>query len=430
MIIKMKMTLTALLSAFVLFTALPALASLELKKAQVALSAGKYNEALKLVVPVWKIYPLDAALLTSRAALELQRYALSEETARVAIELDKDNFAAHILLGNALYRQDKITDANLTLRRALDFAKDGRQKRLARGLLRQITDQQKFRFNGTFGLIPSSNVNKVTSEEKLDLIFGAADITSEKPKTGIGVFGGLNAIYTHPLPGNVKYSFTLNSFIRNYEDTDYNSDNRGYTTGVFMPLSKRSSANISYSYSRFTYGGDPYSDTRTLAYTYQYVFNNKKNLSVKLSHVRRDIHDKPFQLSYENTYSVSYDVWRSNQAKIAVELRHSRQLSDSSANDNWGKGISILTTYNPQSTAWLIDGALSHNYRSWYKRTGLFENAREDFEWIASLGVRNSDLSYYGLTPTLRYTFQDKNSNVQLYSVRSNDLFLGVSNAF
>ena len=116
--------------------------------------------------------------------------------------MDTDNFAARILLGNALFRQDKKTEASIVLRRALDLAKNEREKRLARGLLRQISQLQRFKLNGTFGFVPSSNVGKVISEEKVDLIFGVATITSEDPTTGVGMFGGLNATYEHPCPAS------------------------------------------------------------------------------------------------------------------------------------------------------------------------------------------------------------------------------------
>ena len=138
--LKANSTLKAL--AILPFLASPLLASNDLKQAQDALSTGDYKAAIQYAVPVWKTYPLDAALLTSRAALELGRADLAEDTARLALKMDTDNFAARILLGNALFRQDKKTEASIVLRRALDLAKNEREKRLARGLLHQISQLQ------------------------------------------------------------------------------------------------------------------------------------------------------------------------------------------------------------------------------------------------------------------------------------------------
>lgn len=357
--LKANSTLKAL--AILPFLASPLLASNDLKQAQDALSTGDYKAAIQYAVPVWKTYPLDAALLTSRAALELGRADLAEDTARLALKMDTDNFAARILLGNALFRQDKKTEASIVLRRALDLAKNEREKRLARGLLRQISQLQRFKLNGTFGFVPSSNVGKVTSEEKVDLIFGEATITSEDPTTGVGVFGGLNATYEQPLPGKLSYNFKLNTYDRLFEDKQFNVKTRGYSTRFFIPISRTASSRLTYSFSQFTYGGEPYSDTRSLSYSFSKRLRSGRNITLGAVHARRDIVDQPSLLSYENTYRVYVGLWNNKNTTISAELRGSRQISEDPAYMNVGKGLSILSSYNPPATAWVLDAALSFN---------------------------------------------------------------------
>ncbi|MGC6528733.1 MAG: surface lipoprotein assembly modifier [Paracoccaceae bacterium] len=60
----------------------------------------------------------------------------------------------------------------------------------------------------------------------------------------------------------------------------------------------------------------------------------------------------------------------------------------------------------------------------------MFDNVRHDLEWIASAGIRNSNVSYFGFTPTLRYTYQNRKSTVSLNTIQSHDLFFGISIAF
>ena len=155
-----------------------------------------------------------------------------------------------------------------------------------------------------------------------------------------------------------------------------------------------------------------------------------RNITLGAVHARLDIVDQPSLLSYENTYRVNVGLWNNKNTTISAELRGSRQISEDPAYMNVGKGLSILSTYNPPATAWVLDAALSFNEKQWRKRSGIFDNVRHDLEWIASAGIRNSNVSYFGFTPTLRYTYQNRKSTVSLNTIQSHDLFFGISNAF
>ncbi|MEK9640947.1 MAG: hypothetical protein VW297_05365 [Paracoccaceae bacterium] len=86
---------------------MPHVVRADLKAAQTALVAGDFVAALKEVQPVWQTHPLDAALITARSTLELGRPDLAEKAARAALTMKPDSYAALLLLGSALQRQDK-----------------------------------------------------------------------------------------------------------------------------------------------------------------------------------------------------------------------------------------------------------------------------------------------------------------------------------
>ncbi len=88
----------------------------DLKAAQTALGAGDFVAALKEVQPVWQTHPLDAALITARSTLELGRPDLAEKAARDALTMKPDSYAALLLLGSVLQRQDKVIAAEYYFR--------------------------------------------------------------------------------------------------------------------------------------------------------------------------------------------------------------------------------------------------------------------------------------------------------------------------
>lgn len=129
-------------------------------------------------------------------------------------------------------------------------------------------------------------------------------------------------------------------------------------------------------------------DTRSLSASFSKRLRSGRNITLGAVHPRRDIVDQPSLLSYENTCRVNVGLWNNKNTTISAELRGSRQISEDPAYMNVGKDLSILSTYNPPATAWVLDAALSFNEKQWRKRSGIFDNVRHDLEWIASAGIR------------------------------------------
>jgi tetratricopeptide (TPR) repeat protein len=142
--------------------------------------------ALKEVQPVWQTHPLDAALITARSTLELGRPDLAEKAARAALTMKPDSYAALLLLGSALQRQDKVIAAEYYFRRALDVSEDARAKELSRNVLRSLQRQKNWLVDGTFGIVPTSNVGKVSDEKKSKPSWG--NLTSRPNPKGVSAF--------------------------------------------------------------------------------------------------------------------------------------------------------------------------------------------------------------------------------------------------
>ena len=153
--------------------------------------------------------------------------------------------------------------------------------------------------------------------------------------------------------------------IRRFRQHEFNMKTRGATASFNLPLSERSNASFSASKSRFSFGGEPYSDTTKLGASYGFSTAAGRILRFEMTHEKQDIIDDADQLSYENSGSVNFGVWRSKQTYVSLELRGNRRTSEHPAFDSWGKGASVLARYNRRDTSWVIEGALSRNQKIW-----------------------------------------------------------------
>ena len=115
------------------------------------------------------------------------------------------------MLGSALQRQDKVIAAEYYFRRALDVSEDARAKELSRNVLRSLQRQKNWLVDGTFGIVPTSNVGKVSDEKKVKTVLGEFDITSQSER-GLGIYGGLYLTRQTPLANGARFDFGVNLY--------------------------------------------------------------------------------------------------------------------------------------------------------------------------------------------------------------------------
>ncbi|MDA0318413.1 MAG: surface lipoprotein assembly modifier [Proteobacteria bacterium] len=255
------------------------------------------------------------------------------------------------------------------------------------------------------------------------------DIASQSER-GLGIYGGLYLTRQTPLANGARFDFGVNFYDKAFRQHEFNMKTRCATASFNFPLSERSNASFSASKSRFSFGGEPYSDTTKLGASYGFSTAAGRILRFDMTHEKQNIIDNADQLTYENSGSVNFGVWRSKQTYVSLELRGNRRTSEHPAFDSWGKGASILARYNPKDTGWVIEGALSRNQKNWDRPSGITPDVRHDNEWLLSMSTYNSNFSFLGVTPTFRYTYQNRKSTIPIYSVLSHDVFVGVTNAF
>ena len=156
---------------------------------------------------------IQARTLLERGELEKARQAID-----AAIADFPSDSAMRALSGIIHMRQDQPGRAMIALRRALDLAQNPQDKSIARALLRQAQAQSPWRVSGTFGLIPSTNINGGT-ENAVSFWNGIeGTITGRDVQSGIGAQANTTVTYVAREPDGKDMQFSLGFTVRRYRD--------------------------------------------------------------------------------------------------------------------------------------------------------------------------------------------------------------------
>ncbi|MDC0537624.1 surface lipoprotein assembly modifier [Planktomarina temperata] len=83
-----------------------------------------------------------------------------------------------------------------------------------------------------------------------------------------------------------------------------------------------------------------------------------------------------------------------------------------------------------QASPYILNVNVSLSYAKWKELEITFPEKRRVHERKISLNLSNPNVSYFGLTPSLNYTFLDRDANIEMFRVRSHDMFIGLTNSF
>ena len=370
-------------------------------------------------------------MLIARVLLDAGQPQGAEIAARTAMKLQSDSFAARFLLGTSLRHQGKKIRSEFHLRRALDLASSDRERRLARQAMGYVQATRDWDATLTLGIAPTTNVGKKSDSDYLGIaIPGLFNNTPNQAETSSdrGVFYGLSVTRNIKLDhGGAK--FTLGQVRRDYSDDDYDSK-----SSTISGLWYGKQVNGRQSYVRVDrnwaeYFGDLYSTNTAITVGQSFASLGNRSGSVSLTRNTEDLADSD-TVNKSTTLVVKHDILRRPRYVISGQVSLADKTSTNSFNHSFATDFTLSGRFNPKGTGWLLNGSLIRGFETWDNRNPFFITDRKDQEWVARVGAQNQNFSLFGLTPTLSLTYQNRNSTVDFYDLKSSDYFLGVTNAF
>lgn len=405
--------------------------SADLKAAQTALVQKDFPRALSEARIIRQTHPIDAILIEARALLELGQPEKSEALMQKLVQAAPKFYAARMLLGASLMAQNKRTAGEIQYRRALDLATTKEQRTLTSSILQNIQSRRAFSIDGAFGFIPSTNIGKATTNKTVELTYGDATITSDKQKSGIGVHGSLSVARNFYLANGFRLSLGVSGYERRYKDTSYNQASRSFKISLKDIRPVRATSDLFLSYRTSTFAGDPYSTTMSTGITTAYCLTkNCKAFRTGLTIDKTTLAESSHPDSYGVKASGSIDLYKKPNMVITatgeLQKRHSQNISY----DYKAVSVGLRGVYLPAGSDIVVSGGINRSLKKWTDIAALFVDRRFDLSWEYNLSLKNPKLSYFGFTPSLDYTFTDRRSSINIYEIKSHDVFLGVSNAF
>lgn len=401
-----------ILAACVIFCTQPALAQSELETARAFLEAGKYQEAIEIAELLPAELGLDATLIRTRAFLELGDFQSAKLNGRQAVSIAPTSFDARFLFALALERSGENTAAVVQYRRAIDFSQSDSQRRFAATAVQRIGSTKAIALTGSVGLAPSTNFNKATANDEVDLVFGTAEITSADPRAGVGLTYSVSASFQKLNGFTVETSGLLGS------DTTANQ-----TSG-------------SVSYTKDTDAGSTFSaKLSSLWVGGEHSFSKLSASSTIPSGIVEDVTAGLEAVSFSGGgsevapwISISEEIFRADNVIVSGEMRAKRHISRFEEYASSEGGVSVSAAFELADFDAQVAGSL--NFRSWDSPYSLFPNARRDKDHIASIVISPNDMSFWGLKPVARLTFIDRQSNISIYEIQSQDFYVGYEAQF
>lgn len=402
-----------------------------LKEAQTALVQKNYTLAIQEARSIRGTHPVDAILIEARSLLELEQPAKAEALIRPLVNASPKFYAARMLLGSALMAQGKKISGEFQYRRALDVAKNDKEAKMARQVLRNVQSRRSFSLNGTFGLVPSTNVGKATTNETVKLTFGESIITSDKAQSGTGVHGSISVARNIFLENGYKLSLGVSGYERRYKNEQFNQNSRSFSINLNDMRKSRNTAGMFLRYSRYSFGGDPYSSVIATGISTNYCMTRDcKALRTSLQFDKTTLVDASAPESTGLKANITLDLLAKSNFRLSFNSELQRRTSDNVNYDYKGVTTGLRGVYVPQNSPWVITGGVNRSLKKWSDIAPLFTTRRFDLAWEYSLSIKNPNLSYFGFTPVLDYSYSDRKSSIEFYDITSHDFFIGVTNAF
>ena len=376
---------------------------------------GAYNDALEATAQLAATHPLDAHLIRARIFLETGRFASAETAARAAVDVAGNSFDARFLLALSLERREKYSQAVAQFRLTFDLASSDLERTLVSEAIHRITTKRDWVVSASFGLLPSTNANKVTANDQVDTIFGSSTIEDD-PYSGVGVSYSASVRQTSKSPLAVVVSGQMFSDPGLWQT----SINLTYSTR----LADGSDADVSLL--RNWSGGEHQRDQISFEISRKVEIGSQldASLSSRLSHMAYVAGDKVTGISS----ALSVPLFSETGYEFSGQFRVDRQASVSTEYASVGAGMSLIAVIDRPVLD--VELAASLNARDWDGAYGLFPLARSDLDVLLSARISPNEFSVFGLQPILRASFLNRSSNIAMYDLESFDVYTGLQAAF
>lgn len=347
---------------------------------------------------------------------------------RQVLRDNPSNIHARQELAHSLLFIRKYNQSSRQFKRLLRLDPRPQLQRKYRGFLNHINHSKPVDIRWNLSMLPSTNINRGTTNSVLDTSFGQFVIDdSSKPSSGIGLKAGVSGYFRHRFNSNDQISLGWSTSAVFYDNADYNSLT-GTISLTFEHETKRGSWKISpYLISNWR-KSSANSDVIGLHFSAKHRLTPKTVAGFSVNHESRTYHGQDYNSGPFTTANLwlSHLVQDDLQLRIGLGADYGRPRSSHLQYDSYRISGAFSKTWK---SGIFVSAGLELGTRSFLGDFPLMETPREGKYYKISASFQNPKITYAGFTPKVACSFTNNFSNVAFfdYSVTECQISIGKS---
>lgn len=378
---------------------------------------------------------LNVAHFEGVILMRQKRYEEAIAVFRQVLNIDPNFVPSRVELARALYESGQTEAAAFHFDAINLGADDIGLKRFAQGYLERIAAEKPYGFNGYFGFVPSTNVNRGTQQTTVTTDFGTGTINADsREQSGIGFAAGVGAFRNVALGnGGSGLSFAGSIDLKKYLNTTAYDEAAFSATASFTQKWKNHAFRIGPTGDVTLQAWTPVILRYGLSAGAAFQVGPKTAMTVNLTALRQDYLTQDFRDGW--LVSASTGVRHLLTPSLAVGagvgavFERTDTAPDLSHNDVW-----IRLHADKEWSGGLLTSAFvkyeNHTYLDSFAVFFGFRDPRVDNRVSIGGRLAHRRLSWMGFAPQLTYEFTRQFSNIAFYDYMSHDVGLTVTRNF
>ena len=388
----------------------------QIEAARVALEAGNPSQA-------------DRVFFEARVLKAQHRFPEAIQTLRQVLQIDPNYINARRELAHTLLLNRDYGPARFHFEELLKVDHNNQMLDGYRGFLNLIDQNKPVGFEGHFSILPSTNVNRGTTNTVFDTNLGQFVIDSNsQAESGVGVQLGFVGYFRHLTSPTSRISLNWGVSDTRYEEERYNST-VGNLAVSYEQITQAGSWFLS-PYLRKTWRGDDAdNNARGLRFGLTHRLDDQNRLGFSFSHEYRDYAVQDYQ---DGTFtSTSFSLSRQINASLSISGGLGFERNAPEATHLQYDGNKLFAGISKSFEGGLQTGfGLEYGFRNFVGAYPLTSSPRKDDFYKISFDIQHSRIDIRGFTPRLLCSHTVNMSNVVFYDFSASECQATISRNF
>lgn len=354
-------------------------------------------------------------------SLSQDRIEQIRRTTAYQLSQSPDNRALRFQYAQMSYQSKRYDAAKYHLQQLMRTSPNARDLQQLQKAYATVVEELPWSFGLNFSILPSTNVNKTSSNTIFETLIGPLLIDGGgTEESGVGLRYGARANYEIPLSSGATLTYGLE-----LNQSQYPADRLNYTDGTVRLTWSNYSLNrrttITPYAKRYVYDRKISDSTRYgLKVGYEHFLTSDSSIASAFTAEHRNYDEKDSLDGSFFSTSLSYQ----NQISETYHLRLQTSVSASTPQEDHLRyiGVSMSGELTRPVQAWGTVGvSIGLNMRQHEGNFSLIKEPREDRSATIGMSFRSRQIRVFGSSPKLSCHVQQNWSNVGLYEYQSTD---------